>query len=189
MALRLSFPWLTNALPTSVTNTFRMSPSSIIANKFRQYSQSANAPFTYRLGASASGKKSRLKAPDHDLNIFNNSLIEGEPSYFNSIPKYSGEDAFFMAHVAKSNRYVVFGVADGVGGWQDQGVDPGDFSHGLCKYMAGQTYRPQSESDLKPKNLLQFAYDQVIKDRKIQAGGSTACLAALEPNGNIEAAK
>ncbi|GAB7352718.1 hypothetical protein MBLNU459_g3073t1 [Dothideomycetes sp. NU459] len=165
-----------------------MSPSSLMATKLRQYSQSSNPSFTYRLGASSSGKASRLKAPDHNLNYFNNSLIEGEPSYFTSKPRYSGEDAFFMAHVAKSNRYVVFGVADGVGGWQDQGIDPGDFSHGLCKYMAGQTYRPRSESDLKPKNLLQFGYDEVLKDRKILAGGSTACLAAIEPNGNIEAA-
>lgn len=94
-----------------------------------------------------------------------------------------------MAQIARSNRYVVFGVADGVGGWRDSGIDPGKYSHGLCKYMATKTHRPESERDLKPRQLLQYAYDMVTKDRSIQAGGCTACIGAIEPNGAMEVAK
>jgi len=94
-----------------------------------------------------------------------------------------------MAHIAQSNRYVAFGIADGVGGWSDSGVDPGKFSHGLCKYMAEKTYRPTHADDLRPLKLLQHGYDEVSKDTKIDAGGSTACIAAIQPNGSLEVAK
>lgn len=94
-----------------------------------------------------------------------------------------------MAHIAKSNRYVAFGIADGVGGWTESGVDPGEFSHGLCKYMAEKTYRPTGMDDLRPQKLLQHGYDMVQENAKIEAGGSTACIAAVEPNGTVEVAK
>lgn len=93
-----------------------------------------------------------------------------------------------MAHIAKSNRYVAFGIADGVGGWTESGVDPGEFSHGLCKYMADKTYRPTEMDDLRPQKLLQHGYDMVQENAKIEAGGSTACIAAVQPNGTVEVA-
>ena len=50
-----------------------------------------------------------------------------------NIPHYSkketgGEDAW----IAQSNLLV---VADGVGGWAKQGVDPGLFSRELCRHI------------------------------------------------------
>lgn len=109
--------------------------------------------------------------------------------FFTSIPSYSGEDAFFMSHIARSNRYVLFGIADGVGGWTESGIDPGEFSHGLCGYMANATARPEAVDDLRPQKLLQYGYDRVQADPKIEAGGSTACVAAIQPNGTLEVAK
>jgi protein phosphatase PTC7 len=43
-------------------------------------------------------------------------------------------------------------------------------------------------SSLHPKDLLQVGYDQVIADTTIVGGGSTACLAVAEPDGNVEVA-
>jgi len=107
---------------------------------------------------------------------------------FSSIQKFSGEDAFFLSHIARSNRHVVLGVADGVGGWQDQGINPGLFSHGLCRYMANATTRPEKETDLKPLNVLQKGYDQVKADKQVVAGGSTATVATAQPDGRLEVA-
>ncbi|KAG9651177.1 protein serine/threonine phosphatase 2C, partial [Aureobasidium melanogenum] len=149
--------------------------------------QSTHAPFTYRLGASSSGKGSPV-APPSDNNIFPQSLLDRDDPYFTSMDKFSGEDAFFMAKIARSDRYVVFGLADGVGGWRDSGIDPGRYSHGLCRYMAQKTHRPETEGDLKPRNLLQYGYEKVMSDRSIQAGGCTACIGAIEPSGALEVA-
>jgi len=54
--------------------------------------------------------------------------------------------------------------------------------------MAEATYRPEKEDDLVPVNILQKGYDQVQEDRAISAGGSTATVAALEPDGTMKVA-
>lgn len=156
----------------------------------RAYSETGASPsFLYRLATAASGKSMTLQGPEHGSNFFTQRVLDREPSYFTSAQRQSGEDAFFMSHVARSDRHIALGIADGVGGWTDSGVNPAFFSHGLCRYMAEATYRPEKESDLKPRNILQKGYDQVQRDRGIEAGGSTATVAALEPNGNMEVAK
>jgi protein phosphatase PTC7 len=128
-------------------------------------------------------------APPNENNIFPQSLLDRDDPYFTSVDKFSGEDAFFMAKIARSDRHVVFGLADGVGGWRDSGIDPGRYSHGLCRYMALKTHRPDAERDLKPRNLLQYGYENVMSDRSIQAGGCTACIGAIDPSGALEVAK
>lgn len=52
-----------------------------------------------------------------------------------SIPhpeKKRGEDAYFFSGLLYEDIYYLldfaFGVADGVGGWRQHGVDPGEFS-------------------------------------------------------------
>lgn len=41
-----------------------------------------------------------------------------------------GEDAY---SISEDNTLLT--VADGVGGWAEQGVDPAKYSRALCKYM------------------------------------------------------
>jgi len=102
----------------------------------------------------------------------------------------SGEDSFFYSQVG-TTKVTAFGVADGVGGWAESGIDSGDFSHGLCEYMACAArmwpLKPNATS-LHPKDLLQVGYDGVIDDKSIIGGGSTACLAVAEPDGKVEVA-
>ncbi|BBN13189.1 protein phosphatase PTC7 [Marchantia polymorpha subsp. ruderalis] len=80
---------------------------------------------------------------------------------------------------------------DGVGGWIESGLDPADFSHGLCEFMACAARswpHGSNTASLHPRDLLQEAYDQVTVDDRIEGGGSTACLAVAEPDGNVEVA-
>ncbi|EMC93578.1 hypothetical protein BAUCODRAFT_42889, partial [Baudoinia panamericana UAMH 10762] len=103
----------------------------------------------------------------------------------------SGEDAFFAATVGGSTGHVAFGLADGVGGWQDSGVDPSDFSHGLCGLMGGTAYMHEgldNGKNVEPRALLQMAYDAVISNPRIMAGGSTASLAVVDGDGNMQTA-
>jgi protein phosphatase PTC7 len=185
---------LSRLIPVSMSlrlSLLRPRMPSVMAGRsssIRSQSTHASRPFSYRLGASSSGKSSPV-APRSDINTFAHPLLDGDDAYLTSVSRYSGEDAFFMARVARSDRHVVFGLADGVGGWRDSGVDPGEYSHGLCKYMAQRTRRPEAEADLKPRNLLQHGYDKVMNDGNIAAGGCTACIASAEPSGSLEVAK
>lgn len=84
---------------------------------------------------------------------------------------------------------VAFAVADGVGGWTESRVDPADFSHGLCGYMAETAVAWDEPADkLRPKQLLQTGYDRVVDDPAIKAGGSTASVGVALPDGRVELA-
>ena len=106
----------------------------------------------------------------------------------------SGQDAFLVSVVGKTTA-AAFGVADGVGGWIDQGIDSADFSHGLCNYMAQAAFnfpndfKSAGKSLLQPLDLLQTGYKMVCSDRHIVGGGSTACIAVAEPDGTMSVAK
>lgn len=104
----------------------------------------------------------------------------------------SGEDAFFVSRIGSANTdadAVAFAVADGVGGWTESRVDPADFSHGLCGYMAETALAwEKSAEKLRPKQLLQTGYDMIVADPTIKAGGSTASVGVALPDGHVELA-
>jgi protein phosphatase PTC7 len=99
----------------------------------------------------------------------------------------SGQDAYFVAKVGQSFNTTAFGIADGVGGWTNHGVDPADFSHGLCSYMA-QVAMEWSSEKLGPRELLEAGYKLTINDPDIRAGGSTACVAVTGNDGRMHIA-
>ncbi|KAI9787381.1 MAG: hypothetical protein M1816_007514 [Peltula sp. TS41687] len=103
----------------------------------------------------------------------------------------SGQDAFFVSPVGSSAQ-IAFGVADGVGGWADSGVDPADFSHGLCSYMARTALHfPRTTSahtELRARQLMEAGYSGVTHDEDILAGGSTACVSVARSDGFLEVA-
>jgi len=86
---------------------------------------------------------------------------------------------------------VAFGVADGVGGWSDSGIDSAHFSHGLCRKMAAIAKEKPSADIRKrsPRALLQDAYDEIVREEEIEGGGSTACVAIGGGDGNLQVAK
>lgn len=164
----------------------------------RGYSGAASsaAPFTYRLAAAASPKRAPPRPAKHgrDVWAYISTSVNPTQPYVRSTKPDAGEDAFFMATVSGSPHHVAFGVADGVGGWQDQGVDPSEFSHGLCGLMAGTAHvheglKEEGGKNARPRELLQTAYDAVMGNPRIVAGGCTASLGVLDGNGELEAAK
>ena len=150
--------------------------------------KATDSTFSYRIGASFSAKGRRFD-PKEDVYTFDLSRAPtSEKDIYTGRPK-SGQDAFFVSNAGNSNG-VAFGVADGVGGWSDSGIDSAHFSHGMCKWMARIAKNDSSsEKDLTPQNLLQSAYDSLVEDKKIRGGGSTACIAVGNPNGTLRVSK
>jgi protein phosphatase PTC7 len=143
-------------------------------------------PYTYRIAASFSAKGHRLNPK---VNLFN-FLPNADTTAKTKQRSASGQDAFFVSSIGTSSN-VAFGVADGVGGWADSGIDSAHFSHGLCEAMARIAERTDPESTLKlrPGDLLQKGYDKVVADKSIDGGGSTACIAVGRSNGTLQVAK
>lgn len=96
----------------------------------------------------------------------------------------SGQDAYFVTRVGSGSNGTAFGVADGVGGWAEHGVDPADFSHGLCSYMAEGALEWE-EGRLGPLELLKYGFRRTTEDPTIRGGGSTACVAVADHNGRM----
>mmetsp|Transcript_1884 Transcript_1884/g.3297 ORF Transcript_1884/g.3297 Transcript_1884/m.3297 type:complete len:450 (-) Transcript_1884:139-1488(-) len=78
-----------------------------------------------------------------------------------------GEDALFV-----STDFNAAGVADGVGGWSNQGIDPGLFSRQL---MFGAKEAVEDKGAKDPVRILSLAYKQVRVP-----GSSTACIIVLD---------
>lgn len=85
-------------------------------------------------------------------------------------PTACGEDSYFL-----SSRIV--GVADGVGGWNENGVDPGEISRCLMR-NAGQFVKQQAElkKDVSTLQVLAHGYEQALRDDSVEAGSTTACI-------------
>ncbi|KAI2618476.1 protein serine/threonine phosphatase 2C [Hypoxylon sp. NC1633] len=145
--------------------------------------------FTYHAAASFSAKHKKFD-PTSDVfhfNPYNRIQTKKRPK---SKRPASGQDAFFISRVGDTNT-VAFGIADGVGGWEDSGVDPADFSHSFCDYMASVAYehRPDTtRSSLTARSLMQRGYDDVCRDGSVPAGGSTASIAIASEDGSLEVA-
>jgi protein phosphatase PTC7 len=80
-----------------------------------------------------------------------------------------GEDAHFIC-----DEEHVIGVADGVGGWADLGVDAGLYAKELMSKSMGAV-KDEPESTIDPSRVLEKAYT-TTKAR----GSSTACIITLK---------
>lgn len=87
--------------------------------------------------------------------------------------KPKGEDAYFIC----SNQNVV-GVADGVGGWSDKGIDGGQYARDLMQNALLSTLH-QPKRCINPRTILNDAFRNTECE-----GSSTACIVALKPNPN-----
>ncbi|PYH46632.1 type 2C protein phosphatase PTC7 [Aspergillus saccharolyticus JOP 1030-1] len=160
-------------------------------------SQSPSPRITYRVAASSSGKGRRFH-PAKNSYDFNPDLHPAigvatdtqDPALRRKRRPDSGEDAFFVSRVGNGDSgAIAFAVADGVGGWAESRVDPADFSHALCSYMAQSALAWDAPAEqLRSKHLLQVGYDQVVADNSVPAGGSTASVGVGLEDGRIELA-
>lgn len=182
----------------------KMPPSNSLPNGSRPFSSTpsprdAGGPYSYHVAASFIGKDRRYDPSTHIFHFNPYNRIQQTKRDKRSRPN-SGHDAFFVSRVGDTGA-TAMGVADGVGGWVDSGVDPADFSHGLCDYVAAAAYEhgaaasrgvPPAEKLPTPipraRDLLQAGYQSVCEDRTIRAGGSTACVAIASPQGTVDVA-
>ena len=145
---------------------------------------------TYNAAASFSGKHRKF---DPTTNVFHfnpYNHIQPQRKRPKSKRPDSGQDAFFISRLGDTNA-IAFGIADGVGGWEESGVDPADFSHSFCDNMASVAWEHRAADfrvPLSPRALMQMGYDDVCKDRSIHAGGSTACVAIAWEDGTLDVA-
>ncbi|KAI9681205.1 MAG: hypothetical protein M1817_002487 [Caeruleum heppii] len=163
---------------------------------------SSTTAFDYRIAASFSAKGRRFNP---DLHVFTY-----EPPASPEVPpparqisgsRYrprpaSGQDSFFVSQVrhgreAHEGGSVAFGVADGVGGWIDSGIDSAHFAHGICQYMAqaaSNFHSKPGSHNLRPRDLIETGYRGTLGDQSITGGGSTACVAVGNADGTLQVA-
>jgi len=162
----------------SKVKSFHTSPTAFSSSKFH-----------YGISASFNAKDTKYSP---ELNVFNfnpYNRIQARRKDKRTRPA-SGQDAFFVSRIGESGD-IALGVADGVGGWIDSGVDPADFAHGFCDYMAhaAYTYRPGgSTSQYTARSLMEKGYRDICNDKSVPAGGSTACVAIAKGDGSLEVA-
>ncbi|ORX65846.1 hypothetical protein DL89DRAFT_202404, partial [Linderina pennispora] len=90
-----------------------------------------------------------------------------------------GEDSLFHA---RNKQNLVFGVADGVGGWNDSGIDPSVFSRSLTAYSADAVQRSfllHESDDVDPKEVMRRAFANMRFDQIPAYGSSTELIANL----------
>ncbi|KAI0647028.1 protein serine/threonine phosphatase 2C [Trametes meyenii] len=190
-----------------VVNASRRSCPSHI----RGYS-SLPRPYRFHVGASWAGKPHDPRGPRVKSNPFPaDSPIGQWRDLMLSRPNapagnHIGEDFFYIQDMREKSG-ISLGVADGVGGWTESGVDPSLFSQALMyhaqRYSKAawpgepevdptQEYeeREQVEGwELTPLECLESAYGGVLRERNVLAGSSTACVMTLNAsNGALRAA-
>ncbi|KAJ7632615.1 phosphatase 2C-like domain-containing protein [Roridomyces roridus] len=97
-------------------------------------------------------------------------------------PPSAGEDFFLLTNL-RHNSGIALAVADGVGGWANQGVDCSMFSQALMYYAS--KHFDSTGVDMTPSECMQLAYYDVLVDDTIDLGSSTACLATLNSHSGI----
>ncbi|KAJ4314746.1 Protein phosphatase 2C 7 [Fusarium piperis] len=171
---------------------FRTRPLCAMASCLRSklYSTSADTPrFSYHIASSFIAKDRPYDPSTHVFHFNPYNRIQPPRNRRPSARPESGHDAFFVSRINDSGS-VAFGIADGVGGWVDSGVDPADFSHGFCDHMAVAAHEHKADVDppLTARKLMQKGYDAICADRSLRAGGSTACVAIAGADGNLDVA-
>jgi len=150
---------------------------------------SSNPKYSYGIAASFNAKDTRYNPEKHVFSFNPYNHIVQRRKEKKTRPS-SGQDAFFVSRIGGSQD-VAFGVADGVGGWVDSGVDPADFAHGFCDYMAHAAYTYDASAKSPPygaRSLMQKGFEDICRDPTVPAGGSTACVAIAKEDGTLEVA-
>lgn len=117
------------------------------------------------------GKPTTLRGQierDSELWRWRNEVLQGGDA---------GEDAVVVVRSA-DERTVVMAVADGVGGWVEQGIEPAKYANALLYYL---TRGINSAANVpSPRELLDYAFDHTQADAGVEAGSSTACIVRLD---------
>ncbi|KZP11994.1 hypothetical protein FIBSPDRAFT_898576 [Athelia psychrophila] len=165
-------------------------------------------PYKFHIGASWAGKPAERGrkpldtvpfTPDSPIGAWRDATLSRPKSVAS---KDAGEDFFYVQEM-RNGSGVSLGVADGVGGWVESGVDPSLFSQTLMFHAhrytraawAGEPeidptleYEEREEVEgweLTPKECLDLAYGGVLRERMVEAGSSTSCLINLNASSGV----
>lgn len=80
--------------------------------------------------------------------------------------------------------FVQIGVADGVGGWRNYGIDPGEFSSFLMS-TCSRLVQSSSFNPERPVSLIASSYNELLEHKEPILGSSTACVLILNKENNM----
>ena len=145
----------------------------------------ATGIFVYKKNASASAHPHMYERQTPQHSAFKDENVKLKNHFkaaVTQIPHYKkrdrgGEDAYILSEE-------LVAVADGVGGWNRKGVDPGIFARELCSHVwdafALQRAEGKKTFDVDLKKLL---IDSVLKTKAV--GTSTYVMAMMQQDDNI----
>ncbi|KIP09148.1 hypothetical protein PHLGIDRAFT_29246 [Phlebiopsis gigantea 11061_1 CR5-6] len=160
-------------------------------------------PYRFHVGASWAGKPAQPRqrqlntqpfASDSEIGQWRDHVLS-RPN--DSMGRHIGEDFFYI------QEGISLGVADGVGGWVDSGVDPSLFSQALMYHAhryAKQGWAGEPEIDptqdyedreqvegweLTPMECMDLAHGGVMREKGIMAGSSTACIVNINASSGL----
>ncbi|KAJ7774614.1 phosphatase 2C-like domain-containing protein [Mycena maculata] len=169
--------------------------------RYSTLQQQLQRPYNFHIAAAWQGKPPWEDIPRPKVSFPPTSPIacwrDESVARLSDTQRSAGED-FFLYTNMRHNSGVALGVADGVGGWIDQGVDCSMFSQALMYYAHGHfkngwtgepemdpTAEPYVGVEMTPSECLQLAYHDVLADESIEAGSSTACLITLNSSSGM----
>ncbi|XP_067952009.1 protein phosphatase PTC7 homolog [Watersipora subatra] len=113
-----------------------------------------------------------------DLHLL--TAVSGFSKSLNSIGRQSkwsyGEDAYF---IARHPNGTIMGVADGVGGWREYGVDPSQVPRTIMASCSRLVEVGRFKSN-DPSKLLEEAYEESAMHKNAAMGSTTACIVSLD---------
>ncbi|CAE6522094.1 unnamed protein product [Rhizoctonia solani] len=171
-------------------------------------------PYKIEIGVSFAGKpaldaqqlpkkKTTAFTQDHPIAQWRNKLLQWENKQLRSTS--AGEDFFYVAQ-SINNSGVSLGIADGVGGWSEDGVDPSLFSQALMYFASkhassswagepdfdpieGTSSPEKANKSLSPVEIMSMAYQDVLNEPSVECGSSTACIVNIDAQtGKLSAA-
>ncbi|KAF8077955.1 phosphatase 2C-like domain-containing protein [Lyophyllum atratum] len=187
-------PAMVRAILRSSTNARKPHPPT------RSMSAGPPRPYAFHVGASWAGKPGPaepLQMPfpaDSPIGAWRDRMLAWPKA---SKSTHIGQDFFFV------QNGVSFGVADGVGGWIDSGIDPSLFSQALMYHAHRYSrnawpgepeidptldYEEREEIEgweMTPYECLDLAYGGVLREKFVQAGSSTACIMTMNASSGV----
>jgi len=144
----------------------------------------SSSTFSFLVGVGCKPKRVKLVSKSKNSEVAKNC---GEDAYYVTVikEKVNGNEGGIQLPPWFSS----IGVADGVGGWTENGVDPSKFSHGLVTHAKAYANSENASNILKPLSMLSYAFDRVVEQGDENPGGSTACFLVLNAKtGDLETA-
>lgn len=162
-------------------------------------------PFQFHIGASFAGKPAHpnekppknARFPDGQLKEWRDKMLQWPKGI---VSTQAGHDFFYVQEM-RNRSGMSLGVADGVGGWSNMGIDPAMFSQALMfhahRYSKG-AWAGEPETDptqdldepvegweLTPQECIDLAYGGVLREKAVTCGSSTACVINLNASSGL----